>query len=130
MKTTIIIIFLVISIAVCFFIYGKTRNQVRRMTTLDSMGQILVALDRTAGESPLEQYDPVVETQKIFPSISVRNGQIMDGWGNPIKISIKRVKTGLQAYFTSAGPDGVMGSKDDVIREEVLFDKGQTGVTK
>ena len=122
-----IIIFAALAMAIVsalFFLFlGTGRDQIRKMKTLDAMGQISVALDRTLGIKPLDGYDPVSETRKIFSSISATNGQVIDGWGKPIAISFKRALNGFQVSIISSGTDGIMGTKDDLTWDYLLEDK-------
>lgn len=93
------------------------------MKTLDSIGQVYVTLSKTLNTNQLDHYDAVAETRKQFPSIPITNNQIADAWGNPIRISIKRVEKGFRLDFASAGADGVIDTKDDVTQGYMLFDE-------
>jgi len=123
-KTKIIIataVSIIVLSACLFFFLQKTREQIKRMRTLDTMGQISVALDRTLGIKPLDGYDPASETQKLFPSVASTDGQILDGWGKSITISIKRVEKGFQVSLISSGTDRIMGTNDDIRQEDLVL---------
>ena len=95
------------------------------------MGQITVTLDRTLEKSkPLDEYDPVSETRKLFPSAVSMNGKIMDGWGRPIVISIKRIEKGFEISLASAGPDGIMHTENDLSEEMSLSDEPVQNLTR
>jgi len=108
-----------------FFIFLKTQNQIKRTKTFDTFGQILVTLDRTLGTNSqaLAIYDPATETKKIFPFVPVTNGQILDAWNRPIKIKLARIENSTQVSLTSFGSDGIIGTKDDLIQNEILLDQ-------
>jgi hypothetical protein len=126
MKTKVACFSVILVIAV-YFLQKQTRDQIKRVRTLDSMAQIIVSLDKTLGIMPLARYDPVVETQRLFPSIEVKSGQILDGWNRPITISITREVNGFRLSLVSPGPDGAMGTRDDLRRNELLLDPSTGG---
>jgi len=123
-KTSIVIVVLVVLfIAPFLFLCAKVPIQVKRMQTRDRMGQIYIALSRTPVTKPLDEYNPVAETLKLFPTLPMTHGQIADAWGNPIRISIKREKQGFSVHLASAGPDGLRSTTDDIVEQYLLTDE-------
>ena len=107
-------------------------TQIKRVKTLDCMGLIMITLGRTLpiGSSLPKEYDSVMEAKKLFPEIPIVNHEIMDGWMNPIRISLKREGTNFQVECVSAGPDGIMGTKDDLVKKYAVPDEnGNSGIT-
>ena len=103
------------------FFKNRIDGRVERVITWDSMGQILVAVDKTLDSEKLNGYNPVIETQRLFPSIPIKNGQVMDAWNNTIEISILPVlQAGFEVSIISPEPDGIMHTKDDLIRKEFI----------
>jgi hypothetical protein len=119
----IIVIAVLVVLIMGLLLRAKVANQVKKMKTLDNMGQIYVALSRTLEAKPLEEYDPVAETRKLFPTLPVTRGQIADAWGNPIGIVIKRVEKGFDVRLVSAGADGLPGTSDDIVQQYLLTDQ-------
>lgn len=126
MKRIIILIILMALVIASLFCLFQIRRQIKRMKTYDSMGQILVAIDKEIGKKSMADFNPVTETQKVFPDISVVRGQIVDGWGNPMVISVEDVSQGYRVIIKSCGQDGILGTKDDLIRDWLLSDTRET----
>ena len=103
-------------------IVTRTIAQVRRMKTLDTMGLVSVALDRTLpAQGPLVGYDVVEQAKRSFPSIEIVDGKVADAWGRPIKVSIECESDGFHIRMTSAGKDGEFDTGDDVVKELVIL---------
>jgi len=119
-------LFLVAALAIVLVAFAiiqpRFMNHVNRARTFDYMGEIYVTITRTLETQPLKEYDAVSEARKIFPSLPVSNGAIVDAWGNPMRISIERIKDGFHVTLTSAGRDGVFGTKDDLVENYMLPD--------
>jgi len=123
MRASIILIALIALIAAsCLFIKNKIDAQMTRMKTLDTIGQILAAMDKGLTSNSRTEYNPVKEARKMFPLIPEKNGYIIDAWGNPISISIQKAESGFRIHIASAGSDEMIGSADDIIRDEFLRD--------
>ena len=127
MRRTILIPFLLVVIAVVLFVAGPVRTQVHRAQTGDYMGQILVAMDKTLGLPPLGNYSPETVALIMFPDLPNAKGKILDGWGNPIKVVLKRLDGKYEVTLTSAGPDGKKGTADDLV--ERYFTEDRPGTT-
>jgi hypothetical protein len=121
MKAGIVVVVIVALVSTVLFIQGRITGQVKAVKTLDSMGQIYVALSRSLGNEPLEKYNAVAETLKLFPSLSVTSNQIADAWGRPIKISITKVGKGFNINLESPGADGRIDTKDDIRQDYLLL---------
>ena len=48
-------------------------------------------------------------------------GALLDPWGNPLSIKVKRVAGNYVIYVRSAGPDGVMGNGDDYLWDKTRW---------
>ncbi len=121
MKLTIISITVIALIAaIGFFIKTKIDTQMMRMKTFDTMGQILVTLDKSLNSKSINGYNPAMEARKIYPLIPEKDGQILDAWGQPISLAIQPAENGFQIHIISAGPDKTMGTADDIIKDEFL----------
>lgn len=121
MKLTIISIAVIVLIAaIGFLIKNKIDAKMGRMKTFDTMGQILVALDKSLNFKSINGYNPVMEAMKIYPLIPEKDGQIIDAWGKPISVAIQPTENGFQIHIISAGPDKTMGTADDIIKDELL----------
>lgn len=111
----------IIGILVALVLVGTTLlgmtilNQWRRMRTMDSMGQLWVAMCETLSTNNFKQIDVATEALKLFPEIPVKNGQVLDSWGQPLKVSIERIDEGFRLDIISSGRDRVMGTSDDII---------------
>ena len=125
MKKVFVIAGLTVLAAIIWYFQGKTVFYIKRMRTLDTMGQIYVSLSNSLGKTPLEKYNAVLETQKAFPDISVKDGKITDAWGNPIEISIQKIEKGYKVCFISGGSDGKVGTCDDVVDKRLILNEIQ-----
>jgi hypothetical protein len=106
-----------------------TLAQVKRMQTLDTMGQVGVALDRTLpsqpSQWPIVGYNPAKETKRLFPDVRMVQSEIADAWGRPITISVECHKGSFLVRMISAGKDGVIGTSDDITKEvSILYGNG------
>lgn len=82
--------------------------------------RLLASLLQKEPPTPLEKYDSI-----DFRSFLNANGEIVDGWGTPLRIEF----SGFDDFkITSAGPDKVFGTADDIINEGAtsLVDDEQT----
>lgn len=59
--------------------------------------------------------DPVMETKRVLNSYPAEGA--VDGWGNPIKVVEKKGMMWDTWSWTSAGPDQVMDTGDDMIKK-------------
>lgn len=63
--------------------------------------------------------DPALETQKILATFPAEDTE--DGWGNPIRVEHNKQLLLWETWiYTSAGPDGEMGTGDDIIKKRRL----------
>ena len=127
MKTRLLLA-LVLALFVCaLFAANAIRYAVKRMRTLDTIGQVSVAVSRTLGTNSLalDGYDVVMKARRLFPSIPLTNGQLADSWGHPLKVAIKRGEQGFDLRIVSSGPDGVFDSRDDLIENHFLPDESK-----
>jgi hypothetical protein len=123
MKTRTRLLVATLGVGLLLVAVSKTRTQMERVMTLDTMGQILVALDRTMptnGVHPVK-IDPTGEVQRRFPNIVTVNGEVADAWGRPIRVSINNTTNGFAIEIVSAGPDRQMGTKDDLVRSDIVL---------
>ena len=105
---------LVVAIAVLSFLLFLARfllNEVREMTTRDSMGRIAVALDERNSHDTSQLIGDVV---RKFPTPHAET-MILDGWGNPIAICAENGTDGCQLSCSSPGPDKTPGTDDDIV---------------
>ena len=116
---TLIITTLVVVLAFGLYAISRVRSQLAVIKTQDTIGQILVAVDKASGGASAE-YDFVRQTRAYFPSVPVKDGKIIDSWGNVIKIITVPEFDGLRIDIISAGPDRVYGTSDDIVRSELL----------
>lgn len=98
-----------------------TITQVKKMKTMDTMGQIVVTMCKTLGTNNVDGYKTTQEVQRVFPSIHVKDGEILDSWGRPIKVSIKKVNNVFIVEMVSAGVNKVVGTKDDIIMKRTIL---------
>jgi hypothetical protein len=123
MKTRIRLLVATLGAGLVLVAVRETRTQMKRVTTLDTMGQILVALDRSlpTNEVPLVEIDLAREVRRQFPNTVTVNGEVADAWGRPIRLSINNVTNGFAIEIVSAGPDGQVGTKDDLVRRDIIL---------
>jgi len=126
LKTLLVITIAALILGLSLIVGSNVRNQVKRMNTLDTMGQILVALDKTMPTAYGREINAVEATRNMFPSILITNHEILDAWRRPIQISVKKIEQGFAISIVSSGPDGVFGTKDDIVRNEVILFKSKT----
>ena len=118
-----IAILIALSAAVIGFLWSGFRLAVNKMLTGDTIAQIMTTLGNTPpGTDPLK-IDVTTEAIKRFPKLPVRKGQIIDAWGNAIVLNSKETSEGWHVTITSPGHDGVLGTKDDLVRDYVINDK-------
>jgi hypothetical protein len=112
-------IFFASLVFLCFF---KTflMIEARKMTTRDSMGRIAVALDERNSHDTSQLIGDVI---REFPTIPHAENMILDAWGNRITIQLENVTDGCEVSCTSAGPDGIAGTDDDIISIMVVLDE-------
>ena len=82
-------------------------NHIKKIQTLDTIGQIMVTIDRSESRQPAYI---AMEMKALFPSTKTRNGAILDGWHRPIRISFLE----SVVKIVSAGADGNFGTSDDL----------------
>ena len=111
---------LVVAVAL-ILLAPKTISHFKYVRTHDTFGKILVTLDKTLSPDSGKQYDVAKETKERFPSVVVKDGKIIDGWGHPIEVSIKETNDRFDVQMKSPGADGIINTKDDVIREESVM---------
>jgi len=90
-------------------------NYWKRMTTMDSMGQVWVAMCETLSTNNFKQINVAQESKRLFPEVLIKNGLLVDSWGRPLRVSIEKIEDGFGLDMTSSGPDGVMGTSDDIV---------------
>src|SRR4051794_21817074 len=81
-------------VALCTFALvtvGITINTARkRMTTLDTFGQIIVTLAKTLTRNNWQlEAEHFEQVRKEFPNISVADGHFLDQWSRPISLKIE-----------------------------------------
>jgi hypothetical protein len=84
-----------------------------------SDNRLLAALLEKEPPTPLEKNHTIDFRSYLNP-----NGEIVDGWGTPLRIAF----SGFDDFkITSAGPDRVFGTSDDITEEGAtsLVDEGQ-----
>lgn len=86
------------------------------------MGQIYVAVSKSLVTKQWIEFDPAEEAARIFPKLPRVNAKIADAWGHPISITIKRAGNKIYLKLNSAGPNGIMDNKDDLV-QEFIFDE-------
>ena len=123
LKIPIVITAAGVILALLLILGGKTRNQIKRMETLDTMGQISAALDRALPTNQWQTIDPDKAVRSAFPRIPRIGRDVVDAWGRPITISIETVQQGFAVDIISSGPDGVIGTKDDLVWSELILFK-------
>ncbi|MCL1921838.1 MAG: hypothetical protein FWG50_12335 [Kiritimatiellaeota bacterium] len=89
---------------------------IKTAVTVNREARILAALGKALGRKPFAEYDLTAEILGYFPEASLKNGKIIDAWGSPVTMKIERVENEIFVWIRSAGPDGKMGTKDDVVK--------------
>ena len=120
-RTVIVLIFIVISGAIIStVIYGI--YQLKMFFINDNIfSEITGGISNSIGDQLRPGYDPALECRKRSPELKTDSqGRILDGWGNPITISIQKLNDVYQVTITSPGSDGILGTKDD-LRKDVEF---------
>ena len=118
-----LVILIALCVAVIGFLWSGFRLAVNKMHTGDTIAQIMTTLGNTSlGTDPLKM-DVTTEAKKRFPMLPIRNGQIIDSWGNAIVLNSKETSEGWRVTITSLGCDGALGTKDDLVRDYVISDK-------
>lgn len=110
------------SVLIVITIYGfvQVRDQFRRMRTLDTFGKMFVTLSYGLPEVTTE--DLIVSRVKNrFPRLEVKDGHLVDAWGEAIRISMKQVETTDEIILLSAGPDRKLGTGDDLHSEPMII---------
>jgi hypothetical protein len=93
----------------------------KRMTTLDTFGQIIVTLDRTLTRNNWQlEAEHVEQVRKEFPNISVAEGHFLDQWAQPISLKIELEGTRFVITLVSHGPDAVNGTRDDITQRMLI----------
>lgn len=96
---------------------AATMQNIKDMTT--TLGQVL-----KAGDPPPED---AAELVKTYPATSMK---LNDGWQHPLRI-IARENHGEKGYgITSAGPDGVFVTEDDITGRIITMTEIQCEITK
>ena len=99
----------------------RTIAQIKRMRTLDTMGQVTVALDRTLPDhGPIVGYNVTEQSKRLFPDLKMVDGKIADAWERPIKVSLEYASDGFHVRMVSAGKDGKFDTDDDIVNEGVI----------
>lgn len=127
MKKYIIIAVVVLIGGLGIYTILRIRSQISQVETQDAIGQVLVSMDKTLGDSPLVNYNPAAEAKKAFPLIPHRDGHIIDAWNNAIVVSINQDGDSFHITITSAGPDGEMHTGDDLIRQGAIKARVSSG---
>ena len=123
-KKILIVVSVLVAICCILGVLLPIRTAFKKMETGDRIAMVLKAVSDTVGTIPLSEYNPVTETLKAFPSIPAKGGKILDAWGNPIKISIDESTDSFSVSIISAGPDAIMGTKDDYSRQVLIMKPG------
>ena len=125
-KAAIVTTAIFLALILAYLIELRVTRQLKRVHTLDTMGQIYVTLSKTLDNKRIETYDVASEAKKLFPSLKVTNNQILDSWGHPIGVSLKRVERGIEVTLSSLGRDGGAQSGEDIIQHYILFSDTNT----
>jgi hypothetical protein len=89
--------------------------QVKKMKTGDTLGVVWITLDRTLPDrGPLSGYDVAAHARLLFPELKIVNGEIVDAWGKPLRVSIESASDGFHVRIISAGRDGKFNTADDI----------------
>ena len=115
--------------ALVVFVYGWkfVIREIGRLDTFDTVTMITVVCSKTLYDEEWEKgYRPEEQAITMFPGkLKTSGGRILDGWGHPIIISVQNMAECFSITITSAGPDGRIGTEDDIIRHQYLRHDGK-----
>jgi len=113
----------------CWYIWQQMQEQAgpgpQTRKTLNTLVDQFERYQRiTTGSLPPDGTGFVKEFLKInelkpdvsaLPGFDAATNTVRDGWGRPIEFHIRSDNT---CYFSSAGPDGKMGTADDLVSDK------------
>ena len=124
MKRAIAFILLAALLGLIIYFVIKTNQFIKQARTYGTFGLAMVAMDKTLSlEAWNKGYDVASETQSMFPGVNASQGVILDAWGNPIHVEIRRLAKSFSIHIVSAGIDGKFGTPDDCVRDLELADE-------
>ena len=119
MKTGIILLAIVIFIAMACGITGFLKA-LRVAQTNETLALIIATASNYKGDIKDLKNGQFLVTQihAQYPNVTIYDGTVLDAWKHPIKIQTTEQDNKISIMTTSSGPDGVIGSKDDIIKSD------------
>ena len=91
-----------------------TLEHLRLVRTESRLAKSWLAISKTLDKENWEQgYSPLDAIQTMFPEIPTEEDAVIDGWGNPIHISILDTPDRFMITVTSPGKDHQLDTEDD-----------------
>ena len=98
-----------LAFAIVVLIQDVVRMEWKRMKTYDTMDLILATLEAKLRTTSIGDLDVATETKKMFPlRIKVESDRVIDAWGHPIAVDIRRENNGFQVKLLSPGGRGLI----------------------